>query len=476
MTAFTPDASAALGGPDWLVRARASAAERLDGLKLPAEAEEIWRYSGIDGFDLGPFAPAPPAPGGDGVDQARAFADHLGPRCALVVTRQGFVTDFELEPGCPPGLVSVAGTGPSAIQGPGSASGEGELVPTGDDAFGVLHDAFVPQIVQIAVPERVVVGAPIVVVHLVDPSPAHDGAAPACFPHVLVRLGRGAEAGIVEVSVEDRAGQLDGGDADAGTAEGRPALVLPVTELAVSDDARLAYANLQLLGHGVTHIGLQRSHVGAHGSLRSFTVGLGGRYSRVRTDSELLGEGSSGALLAAYLGIGDQVHDFRTLQDHHAARTDSELLFTGAVADRARSVYSGLIRIRRGSRRADARQTNHNLVLSEGAHADSVPNLDIDENDVRCSHASTVGPIDEDQRYYLESRGVEPATAERLIVLGFFADLAARSPFPEVGHWVAEAVGRRLSGRLPAEQSDGPALAGAPAAGTSATSGAAGRG
>jgi Fe-S cluster assembly protein SufD len=142
------------------------------------------------------------------------------------------------------------------------------------------------------------------------------------------------------------------------------------------------------------------------------------------------------------------VHDFRTLQDHHAARTESELLFKGAVADTARSVYSGLIRIRRGARRADARQSNHNLVLGEGAHADSVPNLDIDENDVRCSHASTVGPIDEEQRYYLESRGVEPDTAQRLIVQGFFADLARRAPIAGVGAWVESALTERLSAAL----------------------------
>jgi Fe-S cluster assembly protein SufD len=155
--------------------------------------------------------------------------------------------------------------------------------------------------------------------------------------------------------------------------------------------------------------------------------------------------------LAAYLGTDEQVHDFRTLQDHDAPRTESQLLFKGAVADAARSVYSGLIRIRKGSRGANAFQTNHNLVLSEGAHADSVPNLDIDENDVRCSHASTVGPIDEEQRYYLETRGIEPAVAERLIVLGFFADLAGRAPFPGLGRWVEDAVRRRMAGRLSAQ-------------------------
>jgi len=89
-------------------------------------------------------------------------------------------------------------------------------------------------------------------------------------------------------------------------------------------------------------------------------------------------------------------------------------------------------------------------VLSEGAHADSVPNLEIDENDVKCSHASSVGPIDEEERYYLETRGIDPVVAERLIVLGFFSDIAGRSPFPGVGRWVEDAVRRRMVGRLSA--------------------------
>ena len=125
------------------------------------------------------------------------------------------------------------------------------------------------------------------------------------------------------------------------------------------------------------------------------------------------------------------------------------------MADESRSVYSGLIQSASGAAGSHAFQTNHNLVLSEGAHADSVPNLDIEENDVRCSHASTVGPIDEDQRYYLESRGISPAVAERLIVLGFFSDLAGRAPFTGVGPWVDDAVSRRLSGRLPSERTQG---------------------
>ena len=142
------------------------------------------------------------------------------------------------------------------------------------------------------------------------------------------------------------------------------------------------------------------------------------------------GKDARSEILSAYLGDGTQVHDIRTLQDHVAPRTTSELLCQGAVAGTSRSVYSGLIRVHRGAVRSDARQTNHNLVLDEGAHADSVPNLDILENDVRCSHASTVGPVDEDQRYYIESRGVAPEVAEGLIVRGFFDAIIDRSPGP----------------------------------------------
>ena len=136
----------------------------------------------------------------------------------------------------------------------------------------------------------------------------------------------------------------------------------------------------------------------------------------------------------------------RQLQDHDAPRTTSDLLFKGAVEDQAQSVYSGLIRVRKGARGTNAFQTNRNLVLSDGAHADSVPNLEIEENDVRCSHASAVGPIDEDQRYYLESRGVPPAVADRLIVLGFFDEILDRTPVPGLRELLRGAVAAKLTG------------------------------
>src|SRR5581483_1415960 len=170
----------------------------------------------------------------------------------------------------------------------------------------------------------------------------------------------------------------------------------------------------------------------------SFAVALGGDYARVRTDCTVVGAGGNAQLLALYCGDGTQMHDFITIQNHEGRKSTSDLVFKGTVQDEARSSYWGLIRIARGAAGTQAFQTNRNLVLSESAGADSVPNLDIQENDVSCSHASATGPIDEDQRFYLESRGVSPEVADRLIVLGFFQDLLQRLPVAALRPHLAE--------------------------------------
>ncbi len=465
LTAFTADASSTLAGPPWLAARRAAAWERFAAESLPDEAEEVWRYSGIDAFDLDAFAPARVHPEAvSRLEVGRAMAGPFGRRAALVVTYNGVIVGVERERVAPDDQLSVA----SVLSDAEAPPGLGGLAPA-HDAFGELHDAFLADVVHIVVARKVVLGDPVVVVHLVDRGD-HSGS-PSVFPRCLVQVGASAEAGVIELTASLGAGAGMGADAAAAAvgeagvgaaarAAVAPVLVIPVTELEVEDDGHLAYANLQVLDQTCTQLAVQASRVGRNATLRSFTVSLGGGYARVRTDSDLVGQGGHTSLLAAYLGTDEQVHDFRTLQDHHAPRTESELLFKGAVADESRSVYSGLIHIRNGAHGSHAFQTNHNLVLSEGAHADSVPNLDIEENDVRCSHASTVGPIDEDQRYYLESRGISPAVAERLIVLGFFSDLAGRAPFAGVGPWVDGAVSRRLSGRLPSERSQADVAAG----------------
>jgi Fe-S cluster assembly protein SufD len=284
----------------------------------------------------------------------------------------------------------------------------GTCTDASPDAFTVLHDAFVAGGVYVHVPAGVVVEEPIVVEH------RSGGEGLASFPHTLVVAGPDSEVTVV----------------DRFAAPGGDQFVDSVVELLVGDAARVRYLSVQQHGPKVWQIALQRAHVGRDGSLRSSAVALGGEYARLRSESLLTGEGAESDLLAVYFGDGNQMLDFRTLQDHDAPRTRSDLLFKGAVEDTARSVYSGLIRIRKTAQKAKAFQTNRNLVLTEGAGAESIPNLEIEANDVRCSHASAVGPIDEEQLYYLESRGIPPHTAARLIVLGFFDDVLERLPVP----------------------------------------------
>jgi len=244
-----------------------------------------------------------------------------------------------------------------------------------------------------------------------------DGEGLASFPHTLVVAEEQSEVTVLDRFASPNVEHLVDG----------------VVELSVGEGAHVRYLSVQEHGPRTWSIVLQRAHVARDASLRSSAVALGGDYARLRSESLLTGQGAESDLLAVYFGDHSQMLDFRTLQDHDAPHTRSDLLFKGAVEDDARSVYSGLIHLRPAAQKANAYQTNRNLVLSEGAGAESIPNLEIEANDVRCSHASTVGPIDDDQRYYLESRGIRPDDAERLIVLGFFEDVFARLPVPSLG-------------------------------------------
>ncbi|MGO8862312.1 MAG: SufB/SufD family protein [Acidimicrobiales bacterium] len=420
---FTADGSAELAGPEWLRDRRAAGMAAFARSTMPAESEEVWRYTPIDDLHLDQFVPVTEAPGPP--EQAAlalsdAVASVLGPLSGRVLVHNGFPHRFD-----------VAGAGPLSFGGSDGVAGGSTMVggvQVGGDALVLLNDAFLPDPVLVDVPAGVVLADPILVVHWCGGEQGPAGA--ALFPRTSVRLGAGARAALVEVY--------------AGPTGARRSLVAPVTELHAGAEATLSYVSLQILGDSAWFIARLAASGDTDSVLRTFTVGLGGDYDRVRSDVSVVGRGARSEILSTYLGNGTQVHDIRTLQDHVAPRTNSELLCQGAVAGTSRSVYSGLIRVHRGAVRSDARQTNHNLVLDEGAHADSVPNLDILENDVKCSHASTVGPIDEDQRYYIESRGIRPDVAEGLIVEGFFNDIIDRGPVPAVTPLLKREVLARL--------------------------------
>jgi Fe-S cluster assembly protein SufD len=348
---------------------------------MPSTDDDVWRYSRIDELDLDRLAPAAVASTVEHGDLGRA----------------------------------------RILRGDDVSADHLSDLPDAGHAVTWLRQALLADPIVIDVPAGVTVPDPIVVRHPGAP----DGGAAAV--RLVVRAGADSEVKVVEV--------LEGGG---------DGVLLPTAELLLEGSARVGYTSAQLLDRRTWSLGMLELDLESQATARACMAGFGGAYTRLRTDCRLNGRGASGDLAAAYFGDGDQTMDYRTFQDHVAPDTTSNLLFKGAVSDRSRSVYTGLIRVGKGARGTNAFQTNRNLKLSEDAWAESIPNLVIENNDVHCSHASAVGPIDEEQRFYLESRGVPTPAAERLIVGGFFAEVLDLLPTDLLRSQLDAAVAEKL--------------------------------
>ena len=380
--------------------------ESFAAAEMPTDALEEWRYSRIADLDLSRYSPAGTAagerpethPGAGSPGRAAILQALLQSLGADAIVR---TLDGKLTPGTRPSAVEVLDL---------ADSDEAPSMPYAaePDPYATLNRAFASSWLRMSA-GRGAGAQTVVVVHQISDRPV------AAFPRTLVELGPLAELNVVEIVVG-----------------GEGAFVAPVTALQVGEAAHLTYTMIQLLDASAWQIASQSSFVGRDASLVSAAVAFGGDYARLRTESSLVAPGANGRLLALYFGAGTQMPDFRTVQHHRAPKTQSELLYKGVVANESHSVYSGLIRVDKGAAGTNAMQTNRNLVLNEGAHADSVPNLEIEDNDVRCSHASAVGPIADDQRFYLESRGVPSKVAERLIALGFMDELLEKLPVSQL--------------------------------------------
>ena len=406
-TQFTPEAAGAIPGPDWLARRRVAAAEQAAATPMPSVEEEVWRYTPIGQLDLSRYQLA--------IDPGAQSPASVPEQGAVVDTSNGRFCGAALTP-------DVAGQG--VVVRP-LGDGDADLAASVDvDLFALMNAAFCAEPVLVQVPPGVNVEGPIVVRHWLD---ADEG---AVFPRLIVDAGADSSVEVLELY----------GSADVS------AFVSPVIEIRAAAAARVGYLAVQDLGPKVWHIGSQVSHVGPQAHLRASTAALGGEYARTRLDTHLSGRGATGDLISLYFGDGEQTLDFRTFQDHAAPDTTSSLLFKGAVDDASRSVYTGLIRVRPDARGTNAYQTNRNIKLSEDAWAESVPNLEIENNEVHCSHASAVGPIDSDQLFYLESRGVPTETAERLIVTGFFDEALDRFPVSGAVPAIRERLQAKIAG------------------------------
>ena len=360
---------------------RVAAAARAVAAPWPTPSEEIWRYSRIGELSLDRFTPG---------------------RLETVITGGG-------------ASASVVSGGAALTAFPSVVEGDAP------DLFADLNAAFADPVV-ITVPAGTVVPEPIVITHH-----AAD-VNTAVFPRLVIDAGEDSEVVVVE-----RFTSADG-----------ELLVVPVVQIRAGQAARVKYLGVNELSDLAWQVGHQQA-VGAGDSNTTLgSVALGGHYARIRTDARLSGRGGNTRQIALYFAGGKQMHDFRTIQDHDAPHTTSDLLFKGAVQDVSASVYTGLIKIRPHARGSVAYQTNRNLTLGEGSWAESVPNLDIKTNDVKCSHASTVGPIDPEHLFYIESRGVPTQVAERLVVLGFFDEVLGQLPVPALAAELRSRVAAKL--------------------------------
>ncbi|MGH7555582.1 MAG: Fe-S cluster assembly protein SufD, partial [Longimicrobiales bacterium] len=252
----------------------------------------------------------------------------------------------------------------------------------------------------------------------------------AYFPRMLIVAADASQVGVVENFVSP----------DLTS----PAFSCGTMELAADVGAKVQYVAIQRWGRGVHHLSMQRTIAGRDAALDTLMVNLGASVARVELAASLEGPGARSDMLGLYFAQADQHFDHNTRQDHRAPHASSDLLYKGALNGSSRSVFRGLIKVFPKAQRTDAYQTNRNLILSRSAEATSLPNLEIEADDVRCSHAATVGQLDKEELFYIMSRGVSRRDAERLVVFGFFSDVLDRLPMPAVVQELRAAIEEKI--------------------------------
>ena len=421
--------SDALGDPAWLRERRLAAWEASRALPVPDTRSEAWRYTDLARW---PWRDAvvPSDPRAPSLRTSPGPGDRVAERSARPAAASGVLVDeaagaFRLETPLPAGVVFTdLGT---ALREHPELLEPHLLADAGDPAAGLfpaLHAALLGGGVALLVPSGVEVELPFRTFR----SLAREGG--ATFPHTLVVAGAGSRVTLVE--------SLRSG------ARPSSALHVAATEIVAGAGAEVRLVTIQDWGPGVLHWARQRARLGRDAVVRTLVVTLGSALARSEVESVLDAQGGTSEMLGLYVGDGDQHVDHRTLQLHEAPHTTSDLLFKGALRGRSRSAFSGLIKVSPGAQRTDAYQKNRNLLLSPDARADSLPNLEIEADDVRCSHGATIGPADELQLFYLRSRGLPPEVAERVLVAGFFEEVLARLPSTTLRDEVREAVEARV--------------------------------
>ena len=419
--------------PNWLRQSRLDAWRAWEATPMPSRREEEWRRTDISLLDLSSVVPFSirDSRARDLEELPEGIRAHFSSNhdtAGLQVQRDSSAVFSQLSR-------DLASRGVILTDMDSAVREHGELVQRylgtqvnpASGKFQALHSAFWSGGSFLYVPRDVAVKAP---VHSLTWSDS-DGL--GVMPHTLVVLEPGAKLSMVD---------------EYASPEGQsPSLVNGAVELVIGEGAQLDYVALQQWGTSVFAFGTQSASIGRDGRLTTMSVVLGSRMTKSWIDSLLSEPGGYAQMVGIMFASGKQRFHHHTLQDHRAPSTTSDLLYKVALMDEARSEYSGLIRVHKDAQKTDAYQANRNLSLSEHARADSMPKLEIEANDVRCTHGATVGPIDQEQVFYLESRGLPRPIAERMIVEGFFEQVMEKIPLEDVRATVRKAVAAKLGER-----------------------------
>jgi Fe-S cluster assembly protein SufD len=423
---FTNEAfEAFLGGrrePAWLRDLRASAWKTFTELPFPSQRDEEWMRTDIRLFRLDQFGFAPEGPAAvklpDGLlthqvelgGQTVALDSH--PQSAVLDpkwVRQGVLFGSLDE------LVQEHG---ERIRPHLARAVRPEI-----DKFAALHAAWWSGGTLLYVPRGVVIDQPL---HML--SALSSGATD--LGHTLVVLEENAEATLLAET--------------ASTADQGPGLHCGAVELIVGPGARLRYVNLQHWSNKVWHFAHQQGLVDAGGQLQWTIAALGSRLAKVNQHVALVGADANVQVNGVMFTEGKQHLSYHTLQHHQAPHCKSDLLYKGALQDVSRTVWRGMIKVDKGAQKTDGYQRNDNLMLSDHARSDSIPGLEILADDVRCTHGSTTGRVDDEQVFYARCRGLTRKEAIRMIVAGFFQQVFDRITIESVREALGKAIGRRI--------------------------------
>lgn len=422
--------SARYNEPDWLRQQRLAAWDLYESLPMPTTKEEAWRrtdYRHINWESAGILA----ANGGG----ARFEDIPASSREPLLGEQQGamvaFINDRLVHQESAPALaeqgVIVSDLRAAVKEHPDLVRQHlmTHAVMPETDKFAALNAALWTHGVFVYVPRGVQATLPAhSIFYATQPA--------ATLGHILVVLEDGAQIDYLHESLSPTLG------ADAS--------YIGVTELIVGAGANLRFVNLQDWGHHMFEFSHQRARVAADGQLDWVTGQMGGKLVKAFMEIDLDGQGSWGRMSAVYFPSGEQFMDLDTQQNHNAPYTTSDLLFKGVLKDSSRTVWQGMIKALPGAQKTDGFQANRNMLMSDQARADSIPGLEIEANDVRCTHASATGKIDEELIFYLMARGIPRQEAEKLIVDGFFVPVLDRIPFESVRERMMAYVERKLLG------------------------------